>query len=92
MKRTTLCILLALFLPTTVTAEVGFKIMTSNELYEKMNSKEKILIIDSRPGEEYREGHIPTSINIPPGNYENIERFLTRDKETTLIFYCRGIG
>lgn len=42
------------------------------------------IIIDVRTIEEYNEGHIKNSINIPLDKIDKI----TYDKDTTLILYC----
>ncbi len=43
------------------------------------------LLIDLRPADEYRQGHIPGAVNAPQGEYENI---LKRRYYQCLILYC----
>lgn len=43
-------------------------------------------IIDIREPSDYRQGHIPTAINIPYDDFENGQRNIARDK--LLILYC----
>ncbi len=50
--------------------------------------KEKIMLIDVRPEEEYAAGHIPNAISIPLAQLKKRLRELPRDK--TIIAYCRG--
>ncbi|MBI4685524.1 MAG: rhodanese-like domain-containing protein [Nitrospirae bacterium] len=69
-----------------------FKALTANELKKMLDSKAKIVIVDAREEVEYREGHIPTAINIPPEKVNVIETFLPKNKKLPIIFYCRGIG
>lgn len=45
------------------------------------------LLIDVRTPQEYSEGHIPGSKNIPLQNIERITS-LTDDKDTPLFVYC----
>ena len=50
--------------------------------------KEKILLIDVRPQEEYNAGHIANAISIP---LEQLKKRLNKlPKNKTLVAYCRG--
>jgi len=52
----------------------------SNEQLKKMlDTKEKFLLVDSRNGSEYKEGYIPTAINV----YD-------KEMEGQKVFYCNG--
>ena len=46
------------------------------------------VLLDVRTGEEYQEGHIPESINLP---LQEIDQALTKikDFDTPLFVYCR---
>ena len=46
------------------------------------------LVIDVRPAEEYRAGHIPGAVSIPVGELERRMRELPAGKE--IVAYCRG--
>lgn len=50
--------------------------------------KEKIILIDVRPEEEYKAGHIPTAVSIPLEQLK--ERMNELPKDKTIIAYCRG--
>lgn len=47
-----------------------------------------VTVIDVRPAEEYRDGHLPGAVSIPLEQLEKHLRELDRDKE--VIAYCRG--
>ncbi|MCZ6653706.1 MAG: metalloregulator ArsR/SmtB family transcription factor [Planctomycetota bacterium] len=47
-----------------------------------------ILVIDVRPPEEYRAGHIPTALNVPPDEVQRRLAELPMDRE--IVAYCRG--
>jgi rhodanese-related sulfurtransferase/DNA-binding transcriptional ArsR family regulator len=50
--------------------------------------KEKIMLIDVRPEEEYKAGHIPNAVSIP---LEQLKKRLNElPKNKTIIAYCRG--
>jgi rhodanese-related sulfurtransferase len=50
------------------------------------------VVVDARSEEEFREGHIPKSINIPPEKFGMIASLLPKDKKALIVFYCRGVG
>lgn len=47
-----------------------------------------VTVLDVRPPEEFKAGHLPQAINIPLKNLENLWETLPKDKE--IIAYCRG--
>lgn len=56
-------------------------------LIRKLESNQ-IVLLDVRPTDEYRIGHIPHAISIPPGEWDEQLEKLPADKE--VIAYCRG--
>lgn len=50
--------------------------------------KEKIMLIDVRPEEEYDAGHIPNAVSIPLAQLK--KRLNELPKNKTIIAYCRG--
>lgn len=52
------------------------------------SKKEKIILIDVRPEDEYKAGHIPNAVSIP---LTQLKRRLNElPKNRTIIAYCRG--
>ncbi len=47
-----------------------------------------VMVIDVRPADEYRQGHLPGAINIPPGAIDDHVPQLQRD--VPIVAYCRG--
>ena len=47
------------------------------------------MLVDVRPPEEYRDGHIPGSINVPLQQIEDIDLEVS-DMSTPLFVYCRS--
>ena len=63
----------------------------SNEQLKKMlDTKEKFLLVDSRNGSEYREGYIPTAINVYDKEMEGQKVKFPADKAFPVVFYCNG--
>ena len=55
---------------------------------EFRNAKNAILL-DVRTSQEYREGHIPGSKNVPLQRLDKLEE-LTENKDTVLYVYCHS--
>jgi rhodanese-related sulfurtransferase len=68
----------------------NFTNLTAEEVKKRIEQPEKVLIVDTRTEEEYRQGHIPTAVNIPPPQFTSIGNHLLQDKSLPIIFYCRG--
>jgi len=55
--------------------------------------KGKYVLLDSRPGEAYDQGHIPTAISMPFFAFDKLqETVLPKDKEIIQIYYCIGFS
>lgn len=72
------------------TQKLEFEI-DSWDLYESINRKDKIVVIDARSKESYEHEHIPSSINIPHREM-NKETTGKLDKSILYVTYCDGIG
>ena len=64
--------------------------LTVDEVKKQLDQPGKVLLVDTRPEEEYRQAHIPTAINIPSSQFKSIRNLLPQDKVMPIIFYCRG--
>ena len=64
--------------------------LTADEVIIRLAQSDKLLVVDARTEEEYRQGHIPNAINIPPSEFKSIGNHLPKDKSLPIIFYCRG--
>jgi len=95
MLRKTLITLVALTILSTVAwatnGSIAFKTITAEDLKAEMESgKSKVLVVDARTAEEYRKGHLPGAINIPPELFSSMVGYLPSNKRIPLVFYCRG--
>lgn len=52
------------------------------------SKKEKVILIDVRPEDEYNAGHIPDAVSIPLAQLK--KRLNELPKNKTIIAYCRG--
>ncbi len=61
--------------------------IAADELLERAR-RDLVTVIDVRPEEEYRQGHLPGAVNIP---LQELERQLERlDPDQQIVAYCRG--
>ena len=59
----------------------------AEELLERLRRKD-VLVLDVRPEEEYRAGHIPGALSVP---LERLEAYLAEiPKDQEIVAYCRG--
>jgi rhodanese-related sulfurtransferase len=68
----------------------NFPNLTAEEVKKMIEKPGNVLIVDARTEKEYRQGHIPTAINIPSSQFKSIRNLLPQDKVMPIIFYCRG--
>lgn len=61
--------------------------ITLDDLLAKCK-KEKVILIDVRPEEEYNAGHIPNAVSIPLSQLK--KRLSELPKNKTIVAYCRG--
>jgi rhodanese-related sulfurtransferase len=69
-----------------------FPDLSAAELKKKIDEKSPVLIIDLRSEEEYRAGRIPGALNVAPNQLHLLNNRLPPDKQTEIVFYCRGYG
>ena len=71
---------------------IDLRTIDAEELKKIMDAKKRVTVVDARTEKEFRDGHVPSSINIPPENVRGIATLLPKEKNSLLVFYCRGTG
>lgn len=66
-----------------------FKKKNIDEWVKECSENNKAVLLDVRTIQEYKEGHIPNSKNIPVQQINEIASVVT-DKNTPLYVYCRS--
>ncbi len=61
------------------------------DLFDSLNKRLDIKVIDTRSTEAFEAEHIPDSVNIPHRTM-SAECTSTLDKQTLFVTYCDGIG
>ena len=69
-----------------------FPDLTADQLRSKIDAGTPMLIIDLRGEDEYRMGRIPKAVNVAPNQLHLLKNVLPDDKNTPIVFYCRGSG
>lgn len=68
-------------------ARGGMETVNGEDLLRRVRRGE-VTVLDVRPREEYRAGHIPGALSIPVGELKARLRELPKDRE--VVAYCRG--
>ena len=69
------------------------KSIAPDELFEQLKArKEKILVLDVRTPKEYREGHVPGSVNIPYHQLESRIGDVKAHAAEKVVVYCESGG
>lgn len=66
------------------------KVIDADQLKAWIDRGKRMLLVDSRVASEYKEGHIPTAINIPAPVMDQHRERLPRDPNYPVVFYCNG--
>jgi rhodanese-related sulfurtransferase len=61
--------------------------ISTDQLIEKMK-RDEVILLDVRPEEEYRNGHIKNALSYPGKDMKTRMHELPKDKE--IVAYCRG--
>ncbi|MCU1303226.1 MAG: rhodanese-like protein [Candidatus Sulfotelmatobacter sp.] len=62
--------------------------ISTKDLKAKLDSKERIQVVETLAPERYREAHIPGAVNIPPDKIKELAPRLLPNKDAEIITYC----
>jgi rhodanese-related sulfurtransferase len=66
--------------------------LSAEDLKKMIDENPIPVVIDTRTQFEYARGRIPRSVFIPEEKFYALKLILPPEKDTTLVFYCRGPG
>jgi threonine synthase len=66
--------------------------LTAEEVKNMMAGEKRVVLADTRSVFEYSRGHIPQAVFISQEKFGVLETLLPEDKDTPIVFYCRGYG
>lgn len=72
---------------TFLTSKDGLEPLSREQLLDRLR-RGSVTVLDVRPAEEYRAGHLPGAINLPLAEVE--KRLGTLDPGQEFVAYCRG--
>lgn len=70
-----------------VEGRIGFDPVDRGELLRRVR-KGEVTVLDVRPSEEFRAGHLPRALSVPLEDLEARMKDLPKDRE--IVAYCRG--
>lgn len=65
-------------------------LVSYEELQQKLNEKNPIVLLDVRTQEEFDNGHIPGALLLPYDEIDQEAARLLPEKEKEIIIYCRS--
>jgi rhodanese-related sulfurtransferase/predicted transcriptional regulator len=70
-----------------IEGRIGFHPVNREELLRRVR-KGEVTVLDVRPAEEFRAGHLPRALSVPLEDLEARMKDLPKDRE--IVAYCRG--
>ena len=64
------------------------KIISRDELEQKIDRKDKFLLFETLPAAAYHHAHLPGAINMPPDKVTELAPSLAPDKNSEIVVYC----
>ncbi len=65
----------------------GLEPVSKDELWKRMQDKD-VIVLDVRPSEEYKNGHIAGALSVPLSELKNKLKEIPQDRQ--IVAYCRG--
>jgi rhodanese-related sulfurtransferase len=64
----------------------GIATLTRTELRDRLE-RDEVLLVDVRPAAEFRAGHLPGAVHVPPDRLDRLDALPT---DRDIVAYCRG--
>jgi rhodanese-related sulfurtransferase len=71
-----------------MSAITGVDRVERKELKWKMDRAEPFVLLEILPEDEYRRGHLPGALSVPPDRVAELVPDLVRDREAEVVVYC----
>lgn len=65
---------------------------STRDSYDEIMPEWDFVLVDARPYNSYKKGHINGAISIPDSEFDKSSYKLPEDKDTLVIFYCGGLS
>jgi rhodanese-related sulfurtransferase len=71
-----------------MSAITGIDRIERKELKWRMDRAEPCVILEIEPEEEYRKGHLPGALSVPPDRVAQLVPELVPDRDVEVVTYC----
>jgi rhodanese-related sulfurtransferase len=61
------------------------------ELQDKIDRGESIVVLEALPASYYDEGHLPGAVNMPHDQVDQLAATLIPDKDVEVVVYCANL-
>lgn len=68
------------------------KRITRDELKSRLDEKRPMALVEALGPEQFREGHLPGAVNIPPDRVRELAPTLLPDKHQEIVVYCANVA
>jgi len=62
--------------------------ITREQLNQKLESGRPFRLVEALSAEQYRQGHLPGAVNLPPDQVEQSAASLLPEKQQEVVVYC----
>lgn len=62
--------------------------ISREELKEKIDRKDRFVLVETLPANYYNHDHLPDAINLPPDQIAQLAPKILPDKKAEIIVYC----
>jgi len=59
-----------------------------DKLKQKLDRKDKFLLVETLPATAYHHAHLPGAINLPPDQVTQLAPSVLPDKAAEIVVYC----
>lgn len=66
----------------------GLEPVSRKELYKRLRSGDRLVVLDVRPKDEFEAGHLPGAVSVPLAELERRLKQVPKNRE--IVAYCRG--
>ena len=67
------------------------KTISRDELKQKIDRKDKFLLVETLPAATYHHAHLPGAVNMPPDKVTDLAPALLPEKYAEIVVYCANL-
>lgn len=62
--------------------------ISREELKQKIDRRDKFILVETLPAETYHHAHLPGALNLPPDQVSKMAESILPDKSADIVVYC----